>query len=82
MFNKNLRKDRELPGELEENYSEVLEPPENQFTDTAKTYASQANHAVRNSAKNVKDSIESNPFKCVAVVAVTALIIGFFLGRK
>jgi ElaB/YqjD/DUF883 family membrane-anchored ribosome-binding protein len=71
MFNKKHRKDRDLAGELED-----------QFTDAAKTSASRANHAMRNSAKNVKDSIESNPFKCVTVVAVTALIIGFFLGRK
>lgn len=82
MFNKNHEKARVLPGELEENYSEALDSPEHQFKDAAKEYTSQATNAVCNSAKNIKNRIESNPVKCVAVAVVSGLIIGFLLGRK
>ena len=54
MFNKNHEKARVLPGELEENYSEVLDSPEYQFKDAAKEYTSQATNAVCHGAKKLK----------------------------
>lgn len=82
MFNRKKDTEQVIHGELEENFGEVLDSSEDQLKDTAKKYASRANNAIRNSADNIKNQIESNPLTCVAVAASTAFIIGFLLGRR
>lgn len=82
MFSKAEEKVKEVAGEAQEKYGELTDNHEHQIKGVARKVAAQGSQAVHDAADVVRDHVEDNPIKTIAIAAGFGLLIGLLIGRK